>query len=268
MDVHALEYFCQFSENSDTGHFHRVIELSQNSGLSWDYLSDLAPSLCKGWYELSRLNTRDRIDFIRDYWISKIPFHPHYQEFISNFFNSLDDIDVFITQKMFDSPYEVNLVYSLKNDSGFYHGRPGATPGEIEELKKAFSSITFPDDYLLFLQIHNGFSKATDTGIIPSYNMSNAYEEFQRILNQQDALVSPEGSRVNPKSLIPYYESFGLPCYHCFWLDWYPSQEMGNIYYSGLTNTISSCRSSESSPENLAFPTFIDWLMFYLEKIN
>lgn len=83
-----------------------------------------------------------------------------------------------------------------------------------------------------------------------------------------EPLLTAEGSEVNPKHLIPFYESFGFPCYQCFWADWYPDQEMGNIYYSGLTHTISANRDETVGTENMSFPTFLDWLMFYLETIK
>lgn len=268
MDVHIKEYYCQFSNDSPNGHFHKVVALHESPDASWKEMHALAPNLSKGWFELSRLKTEDRIEFVRDFWLAKMAYHPNLSEFLMQFFGSLDDIGIFITQKMFDSPYEAHLVYSMKNDSGFFHGEPGATPQEIDQLQKLFPNYILPADYKVFLQIHNGFCKATDTGIIPTSLMFKAYETFQEMLRGQDQLLTPEGNAVDPKSLIPFYESFGLPCFHCFWGEWYPAQEMGNIYFSGLTNTISSCRSAEASPENLAFPTFTDWLMFYLEKFE
>ena len=73
---------------------------------------------------------------------------------------------------------------------------------------------------------------------------------------------------MDPKKLYPFYVSFNLPCYQCFWAEWYPEQEMGNIYYSNITQSMSCVENGNSSPENLSFATFIDWLMFYLEQID
>src|SRR5262249_1478434 len=119
-----------------------------------------------------------------------------------------------------------------------------------------------------FLQIHNGFCKFTDTGMIPSAFVGKVYREFQAQLSTQDPLLSATGDSVNPKTLIPFYESFGFPCFQCFWVESYPAQEMGNVYYSGLTHTITDHTSGMAAPENQAFPTFLDWLMFYLEVIE
>lgn len=97
--------------------------------------------------------------------------------------------------------------------------------------------------------------------------MREVYERFQQMLKKLDVLKTTDEIEVNPKTLIPFYESFGMPFYQCFWSEWYPEEEMGNVYFSDLTKTISSTHLRESSPENMAFPTFIDWLKFYLERI-
>jgi hypothetical protein len=268
MDVHVKEYYCQFSKDSPNGHFHKVIALHNEKDLTWKEISSMAPLLTKGWFEISHLRSEDRIEFICDFWTTKMPYHKDFNRYIEQFFSSLDDIGVFLTQKMFDSDFEAHLVYSLKNDNGFFRGELGASVQDIDRLQKSFPDYILPEDYLAFLLIHNGFSKSTDTGIIPSQKMPEVYQKFQDYLNTQDSLLTPKGIVINPKSLIPFYESFGLPCYHCFWGEWYPAQEMGNVYYSGLTHSISNCTSADSSPENLTFPTFMDWLMFYLEKID
>ena len=81
-------------------------------------------------------------------------------------------------------------------------------------------------------------------------------------------VTNTKGELINPHSLIPFYESFGMPFYQCFYKDWYPETEMGNIYYSGNTNTISDVKNKDPSSEAMAFSTFSDWLIFYLETIS
>ena len=269
MDLHVKEYFCQFTSKTPNGHFHRVIPLHETPDIHWDQITQLMPNLNKGWYELSQLKSKDRIELVCDFWINKMPFCPKLTEFILDFFNSLDDIGIFVTQQMFDSPFKAYLVYSLKDNSGFFRGELGATDEEIRKLKLSFPDFILPEDYLAFLEIHNGFSKSTDSGIIPTSKVPEVYWKLQDLLDEpKEPLITPNGKAVDPRTLIPYYESFTLPCYHCFWAEWYPGQEMGNIYYSALTNTISDCSSNDASPENLAFPSFSHWLMFYLEKIE
>lgn len=269
MDHHALEYYSIYSEKAPHGHFHRVIALHEEPIIDWDEASELSPCLCRGWYELSRLSTEDRIEFTRDFWMTKIPYHPHLQEFLFKFFSTLDDIGVYLTQQKFDDPFEAHLVYSLAENSGFYHGEAPADEREIIDLQKDFTGYILPVDYLAFLQIHNGFAKLTDTGLTRSTAMKDSYDAFQSMLTEDQVPVTTlKGAQVDPKALIPFYESFGLPFFQCFWGEWYPDQEMGNVYYSGLSKTISACVQADDCLETMAFETFTDWLMFYLEKID
>lgn len=101
--------------------------------------------------------------------------------------------------------------------------------------------------------------------------MLENYTQFQTMLESLESRVTTErGLTVNPKSLIPFYESFGMPFFQCFWGDWYPQNVMGmgNVYFSMTSKTISDPLNYEdSSSLNMAFTTFIDWLMFYLERI-
>lgn len=269
MDLHAIEYYSAYSEKAPHGHFHRVIALHDDPLVEWQQASELAPRLCRGWYELAQLPAQDRIDFTRDFWIAKLPYCPHLSEFLFKFFASLDDVGVFLTQQKYEDPFQAHLVYSLADNSGFFHGECPATDAEIINLQKEFPNYILPADYLAFLQIHNGFAKLTDTGIIPSANMKEGYEVFQKILAEgQDPISAADGAFVNPASLIPFYESFGMPFFQCFWGDWYPDQEMGNVYYSVPSRKISTCKKKGDCDETMAFENFADWLMFYLEKID
>ena len=225
--------------------------------------------MCKGWYELAQLSIPDRIEFTREYWLTKLPYHPNLDKFLVKFFASLDDIGIFLTQEKYEDPFKPNLVYSLAENSGFFHGECGANEEEIINLQKVFSNYILPADYLAFLQIHNGFAKLTDTGIVPSDRMKNSYEVFQDLVKDGgDPIITTCKVEINPESLIPFYESFGLPFFQCFWGDWYPDQEMGNVYYSGLTRVVSTCKKKGDDVETMAFETFTDWLMFYLDKID
>ena len=125
-----------------------------------------------------------------------------------------------------------------------------------------------PLDYLAFLQIHNGFSKVTDSGITPSNLMKKKYNDFQNTLSLAEPVTTVKGDPVDALKLIPFYESFGMPFYQCFWGEWYPEEEMGNVYFSGQTNKISDTTGLDPSVDTMAFPTFADWLMFYLEIIE
>lgn len=269
MDDHVKAHFSRFISDTQPGNFHEVIALHEPaSNLSWQATKRLVSNFPKGWHELCRLSPSDRVGFVRDYWLSALPFQPNFSAFINRFFGSLSEIGVYLTQQSFEAPYEGHLVYCLKKDGGFFQGRPPASEADIVALQKMFAGVVLPADYLAFLRIHDGLCKFTDTGMIPSTFVGKRYREFQEKLAAMDPLLSATGETVNPKTLIPFYESFGFPCFQCFWGEWYPSQEMGNVYYSGLTHTITDHTGETASPENQAFPTFLDWLMFYLETIE
>jgi hypothetical protein len=270
MDEHVKDFFLEYSEATGKGSFHRVIALHEAADVNWETVSQLAPQLPKGWFELCELQTATRIQFCMEFWLSKIPYNPNLDQALSQFFGSLDDLGVFLTQKTFDAPIEAQMVYSLSGNRGFYRGAVNAVEEDLIYLQKLFPDYILPEDYLAFLQIHNGFCKATDcTGIIKTSCMKQKYEDFQELLRTFDQLLTKSGRSVNPNALIPFYESFGMPFFQCFWGDWYPSQEMGNVYYSGADNTISDpLQINTDSSELMAFPTFTDWLIFYLERIE
>lgn len=268
MDQHALEYYQPYSVETPHAHFHRAIALHEEPTTDWLEVSALVPELCRGWYELARLPTQDRIEFTRDFWCAKFTAYPKFIEFILNFFNNVDDIGVFLTQRCYEEPFEAQLVYSLSDNSGFFHGNPPIQENEIIALQKTFADYILPADYLDFLRIHNGFAKLTDTGMIKSQEMPSEYNSLQLVLEKGDPLRTSTGIDINPKSLIPFYKSFNMPFYQCFCGEWYPDQEMGNVYYSGMTHIISDFSKQGDEIDTMAFKTFTDWLIFYLEKID
>ncbi|MGE3954675.1 MAG: SMI1/KNR4 family protein [Parachlamydiales bacterium] len=227
----------------------------------------LAPNLPKGWYELAHLSSEDRIEFVKGYWHMRLPFVPHIRKLISHFFAQIDDIGIFLVQRRSGQPHLAEMVYSLSEDRGFFHGSPGASGDALEELEEAFPSVTFPPDYLAFLQIHDGFCKGSDSGLLPSARIPLAYENLQGYLEEREPLQLPGQEEVDPRQLIPFYQSFGLPCYQAFYADWYPEGGMGNLYYSGEAHTLSNFQKRALWADNMAFPTFLDWLVFYLEVL-
>lgn len=270
MDIHVQEYYSRASDDTPKGSFRSVLALHEHPEITWEIISEQCPDLTKGWYELSRLNSVDRIEFTRDFWLSKLPYNPGLDKFLTNFFSMLDDIGVFIVQRKFDDPYEAHLVYSLKGNSGFYRGRSPIEDAEIPRIQKLFSDFMLPSDYLAFLKVHNGFSKSSDcTGVCNSNDLLRLYEFFQDFIKQREGeITTTSGTPIDPRKLIPFYESFGMPFFQCFWAEWYPENEMGNVYYSGMTNTISDIKAAGVGIETMAFSNFIDWLIFYLEQVE
>lgn len=269
MDYHINEFFQQLSNEAPRGHFHEVIALHDQNDISWAEVVRRVPRIPKGWYELSRISSKDRLEFTCDHWCEALPINPSAVKSVERFFESLDDIAIFLVKSKIEDPFDVQMVYSLRDNAGFYRGALPADEKSIVDLQKNFSQYILPADYLAFLRLHDGFWKTTDcTGITNSINLARKYEQFQELLAKEPRLPISQGEAVNPKSLIPFYESFGMPYYQCFWGDWYPEQEMGNVYYSSETKTISNIKSEDPASETLAFPTFGDWLAFYLERID
>ncbi|WP_075882709.1 SMI1/KNR4 family protein [Candidatus Protochlamydia sp. W-9] len=268
MDRHVKEHYSCYSEESPQGHFHCVIELNENPMIDWQEASEIAPNLTRGWYELAQLPVQDRIEFTKEFWLTKLPYHPSLNEFLNKFFIRVDNIGIFLTQQKYEDSFEVSFVYSLINDGGFFHGGIPASEQEINALQKVFPNYILPSDFLAFLQIHNGFAKLTDTGIIKSIEMANAYEVLQKLLEKESPMTTTKGVVVYPRSIIPFYQSFGMPFFQCFWGEWYPDHEMGNVYYSNSAKTILDCAKLDDCAETMAFATFTEWLMFYLEKID
>jgi hypothetical protein len=260
-----------FIGDSSDKHFHQVIALHESPDLKWETIRNLAPLLPRGWYELARLSLEDRIEFTHDYWQSKLPFMAELgvaqERKLRNFFQNLEEIGIYVTQAKKGGAFDVHMVYSLKGAAGFFQGSPPATDETLDTLIRLFGHIHFPPDYLAFLCIHDGFSKYTDTGVIKSRDMAKTYQKLQHLL-AEEILVSPDGQLIDPENLIPFYESVGLHCYQCFYADWYPVEEMGNVYFSEYDRTMSNFLDPESLEDNLAFPSFIGWLIFYLEDIG
>lgn len=268
MDYHFKEYFHEFSEDTPSGNFHKVIALHETNDFSWEELTKQAPNLPRPWWELAQLSKEDRKEFLQEFWESKMVYHPDLGEFLESFFSGVDDVGIILTQKKYDDPYEAQIVYSLEGDSGFFRGAPPASESDILEVQSDFPSWILPADFLAFLQIHNGFCKTTDsTGLLGTKNLLSSYEEFQETFNDIDIIYTKNKLPVNHKQLIPFYRSFGMPDYQCFWAEWYPENEMGVVYYSGVTRTVSDISDGGTTVEHLCFPTFTDWLIFYLEPL-
>ena len=73
MDHHVKEYFCQYSDEKPNSHFHQVIALHDQPGADWKTIVSKVPDMPKGWFELAELPSKDRIDFIHDFWLSALP---------------------------------------------------------------------------------------------------------------------------------------------------------------------------------------------------
>ncbi len=248
--------------------FKEVLFLSEKKEeLDYSALSKIAFDLPRAWYELSRISARDRIEFTRDFWLDRIPYHPNAHPAFFEFFERLDDVAVVLTREIENEPMNSELVYSLKDNSSFFRGKPPCAEGDIQELLSELNS-GLPRDYLSFLKIHNGFGKLSEMGVLEIQEIPDARRRvMDHLLNAGKRMKSGE-KRVDPGSLIPFFEALGLSSFQCFYMDWYPGSEMGNVYFSGIDDTVSDVSNKKFWVENLAFMTFSEWLAHYLQGMN
>lgn len=232
--------------------FAEVIPLHQEK-LTYEKAAALLPEIPRGWVELAHLDHDTRIEFTSKFWMKRLPFHPRATRAISQFFSHLEDIGIYLVKDK--QSYFAELVYSMQEGFSFFRGGIPLPSDQIQAFNAFFHSC-LPKDYLAFFTIHNGFGKATDTGILKMEEVRHYYEKIKEETKEAWA------GQIRPGSLIPFYQCFGLQTYQCFFKDWHPTQEMGNIHYSSVDKTLSRYDDPEST---LAFETFSDWLAFYLE---
>lgn len=263
MNSLGLQFFSANKESS----FKEVLILNDRKDLSYEDVSKLSYNLPRGWYELSRVSSEDRVDFTRDFWLDRIPYHPRAHPIIFEFFERLDDVAVVLTKKMEDEPMDAELVYSLEDNSSFFRGLPPCSDSDVQQLHGEIKA-NLPRDYLSFLRIHNGFGKLSEMGVLEIQELADAKRRVLELLLKADKRIQTDGRGVDPGSLIPFFEALGLSSFQCFYTDWYPGSEMGNIYLSGIDYSISELGDKKAWVENLAFPSFTEWLTYYLQGMN
>ena len=257
----------QFFSGSKDNPFREVRFLSEENNGSWEEISKIAFNLPRGWYELSRVSEQDRVEFTRDFWLDRLPYHPSAHPAFFEFFEQLDDVVVVLTRRVEDEPMDGELIYSLADNSSFFRGRPPCTEADIQELQREID-VNLPRDFLSFLKIHNGFGKLSEMGLLESEEMGSARRRVIEMFLKTAKRVRSGDVDVDPGALYPFYEVCGLSSFQCFFSDWYPGSEMGNVYLSGVDYTISDVSHKKSWVENLAFPTFSEWLSYYLQGMN
>lgn len=255
----------QFYEKGSESNLQEVFFLNEDRNANWTELSEKSPDLPRGWFELSRISPVERIEFIRDFWFDLLPFHPRVHSAIFDFFSRLDDVAVVIARR--EDELHPEMIYSLADNSTFFRGLPPATEEDLREFRNEIG-ISLPRDYLAFLRLHNGFGKLSELGLLRIEDVGVCRHKVKELLLNVEKTVTSGGRAVDPDSLVPFFEAYGLTSYQCFYADWYPGSEMGNVYLSGIDYTISNTRDRKSWIENLAFPTFLDWLSHYLEGMS
>lgn len=248
--------------------FSEVRLLSEESAISWESLSEVALDLPRGWYELSQIYAEERIEFTRDFWLSQLPFHPAAHPSFVSFFNRLDDVAVLLLRgKEEPELLHAELIYSLEDNSSFFRGLPPAHAQDIEEFKQEVG-ILLPRDFLSFLRLHNGFGKLSELEILSIEEIPDGRRRVMELFLQAQEPVKSGEAMVDPGSLVPFYEADGLSSFQCFYSDWYPNSEMGNVFVSGIDQTVSDTRDRKAWAEQLAFASFSEWLAAYLEGMS
>lgn len=237
--------------------FYGLVPLHERSDLSWEEAAQKAPSLPKGWFELSRLSAQDRIEFVRAFWFHKLAEFPEAHVGLLSFFSNLDDLGIFLLQLHRDEPFVCEMVYSVQGRGGFFYGAPPCV------RKGALFDEALPADYLAFLDIHDGWSSHADVGTIRSVRLRSVYEA-QCLKQEQTVLCGKE--RIDPKDLIPFYESFTPTAFQCFYLGWCPQTTIGNVHYLAERREISDLHDPTLWVKRRAFPTFLQWLHSYMEQ--
>lgn len=247
------------------GGIEEVFFLEEKRDLGWEEASQLCPALPRGWYELSRLISEDRIEFARDFWLSKLPFQPSVHAWIEEFFGTLDDVNVVLVRKKKEELFSPELVYSLNENRSFFRGKPAAAEEDLFRLQEEIP-FPIPRDYLSFAKIHNGFGKLSEMGLLKVEKVPDARRKLIRDFIEKD--LTSGDLPVDLGSLVPFYESSGLLSYQCFYADWYPGSEMGNVNVSMIDHTISDTSDPKIGMEEKAFPSFLDWLGRFLEGMS
>jgi hypothetical protein len=258
----CVKEFYKKQESDDKG-FYDVILIDDSCKVGVERLQELCIDFPKEWFELSRLDPSLKIEFARDYCLEALPYVPRIYGFLYDFFSKIEDIDIFLTKKEKHDLYKCELVYSMK-DGSFFRGNPPANEETIDELKTQFNIL--PKDFIAFLKIHDGFSKNLDSGIIPAEKLKEVSDHFYENIFNSGKVIKCGKKIVDPSSLIPFYTSFLNEDFQCFYADWFQENEMGNVFYSEAESSISDYHNDLSWVENLSFPTFLDWLLFYIEE--
>jgi hypothetical protein len=118
------------------------------------------------------------------------------------------------------------------------------------------------------LQIHSGFGRLSETGLLPIEELKETKQQLTDAILDCDVPLRWKEGWIDPTSLFPFFEEYGIGSFQCFNAEWYPGSEMGNVYFSGIDYTLSDVSDRKAWSEELAYPTFLEWLADFLEGMN
>lgn len=241
--------------------FDEVLFLNELPEKPLEEVQTLCPEMPRGWFELSHLKREDRVEFTSDFWMRSFSFHPKGSTSLSSFFALLEDVGPVLFRK--GAVWDVEMIYALSQDRCFFRGKvPVKEMDLIEEMGSA--EFDLPRDFLSFLRIHGGLGKLSEVGILGLKGMREAKAHLMELILHREDPIETDKGLLNPSFLLPFYEDQGLSSFQCFYADWYPESEMGNVYFSGVDYKISNIRDRIQWTSELAFPTFLHWLAHYL----
>lgn len=238
---------------------------------SWSSISKIVPSLPKGWYELTKFSSKERIHLVKEFWLSQLcqGFVERDELFkIEKFFNSLEDIVICAFQECSKNFFNVKMIYLLKDSPVFFYGNPPFSLG-CEQLKQQLWN-DLPKSYYNFFNIHDGFACYDDLGIISIKNLSRIYHQFQDYLEKEEIISTYK--ELNLSLFIPFYGGNLVHSYQCFLSNsCFDKEEPLNVPFLEndlmfLSNLL--VHSCSSFFEHNIFSSFITWLGCYLSIKN
>jgi hypothetical protein len=265
LESEPMNEFVQRHFSPDFTDYEEVISLQKDPSADFHTLQALCPTLPKGWHELAQFNLDDRIEFVSGTWKNALPIVPHIEDFITSFFDQIEDIGIYVFKKK--GVWDTRIVYSMSDGETYFLGRPPANDIEVAKLSELLD-LSLPSDYTAFLKVHNGFQKDTDDGVLPIQFLRKERQVLQVAIADENQRLLYRGEAVDTETLFPFYKSLDLRLYQCFFTKWNPDGSMGNVFCSLGEGYLSDFLNQEESLETLAFPTFLDWLTFYMDGME
>lgn len=255
-----------FDEASTNPLLMEVFSIEQlRQTLSWGQIVQKVPRLPRGWYELTGLSCRDRIDLCLEVWCSSLGIKDKEAVGICRFFSTLEDIQVYVYREHKTGAYEIKMVYMVQGSHTHFYG-------SLPLLSLEGGSLPCLGDasYYKFFSIHNGFGRCNDEGILSYRHLARAQYKLRKHL-LHFKYIDPEET-CSSLGLFPFYGGEHLFTYQCFICD--PELQRGQSSPNILLNIMDEkllknqgLRFIELSHLTATrYSSFLSWLDSYLQK--
>ncbi|WP_063328971.1 hypothetical protein [Chlamydia pecorum] len=178
--------------------------------ISWDSISQMAPRLPRGWFELMGLSKRDRLDFFKEYWSSILSLEDNGFPGICRFFSLLETLEVYIF-RVPQGPFEVKMFYIFEDGRYGFHGEPPLINAEERNFPPLRDT-----HYQRFFSIHDGFGKWEDEGILSYRSLVKAQQKLRQHCESLHYIADDTFCSLG---LFPFYGYEEPLTYQCFLLD-------------------------------------------------